>query len=103
MTPDHQPDAQPSSSDQHAEHRPTCEEALAELYTFLDGELTDDKRHAIAGHLESCNPCVEIFDFEAELRIVISTRATEAVPESLRLRISQTLTTLSFDADGSAS
>lgn len=82
----------------HDDDRPTdCEEALAEIYTFLDGELTEAKRTAIASHLEGCNPCVEVFDFEAELRIVISTKATEAVPESLRLRISETL--LSFTGD----
>lgn len=81
----------------HSKSSTTCEEALAELYTFLDGELTDAKRQAIASHLEACNPCVEIFDFEAELRIVVSTRAAEPVPESLRLRISETLTRLSFD------
>lgn len=73
-----------------------CEEALAELYTFLDGELTADKRAAIADHLEGCNPCVEIFDFEAELRMVISKRCEEPVPETLRLRISQTLMSLSL-------
>jgi mycothiol system anti-sigma-R factor len=72
-----------------------CEEALAELYTFLDGELTEAKREAIASHLEGCNPCVEVFDFEAELRMVISAKCTEAVPESLRLRISQTLFSIS--------
>ena len=64
----------------------------------IDPALVDAaKRKAIASHLEACNPCVEIFDFEAELRIVVSTRATEPVPESLRLRISETLTRLSFD------
>lgn len=70
-----------------------CEQALAEIYTYLDGELTDEKRSLIAGHLEGCNPCIEVYDFEAELRVVISTRArNEAVPESLRLRISEKLT-----------
>ena len=70
-----------------------CEQALAEIYTYLDGELTDEKRSLIAGHLEGCNPCIEVYDFEAELRVVISTRArNETVPESLRLRISEKLT-----------
>lgn len=71
-----------------------CEEALAELYTFLDGELTDAKRHAISSHLEGCNPCVEIFDFEAELRIVVSTKCVEQVPPSLMVRISEAIDSL---------
>lgn len=83
-------------------HNPAspCEEALAELYTFLDGELTDAKRSAISSHLEACNPCVEIFDFEAELRIVVSTKAVEQVPDALRLRVSETLSAMVLD-DGS--
>ncbi len=81
----------------HAHHEPTnCEEALAEVYTYLDGELTDEKRQLIAAHLEGCNPCVEVFDFEAELRMVISTRAkTDDCPEALRLRIAEKITYLS--------
>jgi len=81
---------------EHHHHSTPCEEALAELYTFLDGELTEAKKAAISSHLHGCNPCVEVFDFEAELRIVVSTRAIEQVPESLRLRISETIATLAL-------
>lgn len=71
-----------------------CEEALQDLYTYLDGELTDDRRSLIKGHLDDCNPCFEAFDFEAELRIVISCRCREEVPDSLRLRIAEQLAAL---------
>jgi mycothiol system anti-sigma-R factor len=72
-----------------------CTEALAEIYTFLDGELTDVKRTLIAAHLERCSPCIEAFDFEAELRTVISTKArSDEVPEMLRIRIAERLTLL---------
>ena len=82
--------------ERHDDEGPSaCEQALAELYTFLDGELTAEKRQAIAHHLEGCNPCVEVFDFEAELRMVISKRCTEPVPEQLRLRISRTIMAMS--------
>ncbi len=81
-----------------------CSEALAEIYTYLDGELTDQKRALIAGHLERCNPCIEAFDFEAELRMVISTRArNDEVPETLRIRISERLTLLRTEQSGAAS
>jgi len=64
-----------------------CQEALEELYTFLDGELTVEKRAHIKRHLDDCNPCLEAYDFEAELRIVISTKCRETVPEQLKQRI----------------
>jgi mycothiol system anti-sigma-R factor len=80
---------------QDNQRRSNCEQALAEVYTFLDGELTAEKRVLIAGHLDSCNPCFEAFDFEAELRMVISAKArTDEVPETLRIRIAERLTIL---------
>jgi mycothiol system anti-sigma-R factor len=64
-----------------------CNEAIRELYTFLDGELTADKRAAISAHLDDCHPCLEAFDFEAELRIVVARHCREQVPEHLKDRI----------------
>lgn len=66
---------------------PDCEESLKELYEFLDGELTVERRSHIRAHLEGCQQCYEAFDFEAELRIVVSTRCREEVPESLRSKV----------------
>ena len=72
----------PNNTTDH-DHGPfDCEAALAEIYTYLDGELTDEKRVLIASHIEGCNPCFEAFDFEAELRMVISTRCrNDELPE----------------------
>jgi mycothiol system anti-sigma-R factor len=64
-----------------------CDDALNELYTFLDGELTSEVRGQIQQHLDDCNPCIEAYDFEAELRIVISQKCRDTVPEDLRSRI----------------
>ena len=72
---------------QHA----NCQEALEELYTFLDGELTVEKREHIRMHLDDCNPCLEAYDFEAELRIVISTKCKESVPDTLKDKIRRAL------------
>lgn len=68
-----------------------CNDSLRELYTFLDGELTDDKRTTITRHIDECSPCLEAFDFEAELRSVIARQCHEEVPASLRRRIADSL------------
>jgi mycothiol system anti-sigma-R factor len=75
-----------------------CGEALSELYTFLDGELTAAKREHIRVHLDDCNPCLEMYDFEAELRVVISTKCRESVPEALKEKIAATLRELQGEA-----
>jgi mycothiol system anti-sigma-R factor len=70
------------------EGRIDCEAALAEVYSFLDDELTVETRTTIAAHLESCGACFEAFDFEAELRMVISAKGgSDEVPDELRIRI----------------
>jgi mycothiol system anti-sigma-R factor len=68
-----------------------CDDTLHELYQFLDGELTDQKRQHIAQHLDACPPCFEAYDFEAELRLVIAAKCREEVPESLLRRIAETI------------
>ena len=68
-----------------------CNETLREIYLFLDGQLTEDDRAHIQQHLDDCSPCLEAFDFEAELRLVIKSRCVDQVPEPLRARIAKAL------------
>lgn len=41
-----------------------CEDALALLWDFLDGELAPDDEAAIRKHLEICNRCYPRYDFQ---------------------------------------
>ena len=68
-----------------------CDDALHELYGYLDGELTVERRTIIQQHLDDCPPCYEAFDFEAELRMVISARCRDEVPDDLRARVADAL------------
>ena len=68
-----------------------CDDALHELYGYLDGELTPERRNNIQHHLDDCPPCYEAFDFEAELRQVIAHKCREQVPDSLRFRIAEAI------------
>lgn len=68
-----------------------CEDAIRELYSYLDGELTTRKRHAIAQHLDDCPPCAQGYEFEVELRQVIVSRCHDEVPEDLRRRVARAI------------
>jgi mycothiol system anti-sigma-R factor len=72
-----------------------CDEALRTLYSFLDGELTTERRAAIQRHLDQCSPCLEAFDFEAELKMVVARCCRDQVPEHLRQRIANVLASAS--------
>jgi mycothiol system anti-sigma-R factor len=68
-----------------------CDEAVRQLYGYLDGELTDERRHEIADHLDYCRPCSGAAEFEAELRHVIADRCRDRVPDSLIRRVAECL------------
>jgi mycothiol system anti-sigma-R factor len=68
-----------------------CAEAVRQLYVYLDGELTDDRRLEIAAHLDECGPCADAAGFEAELRAVISSRCKDRVPDSLIARVASAI------------
>jgi mycothiol system anti-sigma-R factor len=73
-----------------------CQEAIHTLYHFLDGELTEQRRHEISAHLVECSPCLDAFDFEAELKLVIARKCRDQVPEALKQRVHRAL----MDASG---
>jgi mycothiol system anti-sigma-R factor len=68
-----------------------CQEVLRALYFFLDGECTAENRLAIQEHLNGCSPCLEAFDFEAELKMFVAERCRDQVPDTLRTRIESAL------------
>ena len=68
-----------------------CNDAVHQLYHFLDGELTDDKRAEIQQHLDGCMPCLEAFDFEMELKLVIGQKCRDQVPPELRDRVARAI------------
>jgi mycothiol system anti-sigma-R factor len=68
-----------------------CDEAVHQLYHFLDGELTEERRVRIAEHLVYCAPCGGAVEFEAELRLVIANHCKDHVPESLIRRIAEAI------------
>jgi len=74
-----------------AEDKGDCVEAAHLLYHYLDGELTTERRVLIRQHLDDGPPCGQAFDFEAELRVVVSQKCRETVPDHLRERVLKAL------------
>ncbi|HEY6472718.1 MAG TPA: mycothiol system anti-sigma-R factor [Acidimicrobiales bacterium] len=64
-----------------------CVEAVHELYSYLDGELTEVRRQEISVHLDWCGPCGGAAQFEEDLRRVIANRCKDRVPQSLIERV----------------
>ena len=67
-----------------------CEEALARLWDFLDGELDASDEAAVRKHLEICNRCYPQYDFQrAYFEFARRLREGATAPPELRRRLFQ--------------
>lgn len=57
-----------------------CDDALTNLYLYLDQEIEATTSEVIRAHLEDCSGCLRSFDFEARLKVVVRERLSEEVP-----------------------
>jgi anti-sigma factor (TIGR02949 family) len=67
--------------------RMECEEVIAHLLDYLDGEIDAEKRARIDRHLEACRGCYSRAEFERALRRRIRELGMESAPEALRRRL----------------
>jgi len=58
-----------------------CEQALRQIFEFLDHELGDDRRGAMERHLHTCKSCFSRLEFERLLKEKVGKlREDEASP-----------------------
>lgn len=95
-TPSSEPqtNAEQITDDPCAADSSDCKQAVEQLYEFLDGELTAEKRTSIAGHLDACGHCLDAFEFHTELKTVISEKCRTDLPDGLRDRVFDALRAL---------
>lgn len=69
-----------------------CEDVLAHLWDFLDGELPSAEEAAVQRHLEACNRCFPQYDFQrAYLEFVGRLRGNEGTSPDFRRRLFQAI------------
>jgi anti-sigma factor (TIGR02949 family) len=64
-----------------------CDDALTNLYQYLDREIETTTSEVIRAHLEDCSGCLRSFDFEARLQVVVRQRLAEEVPPEFLERL----------------
>ena len=65
-----------------------CEDTLAEIQRFLDGELDHSIEVSIEQHLTGCSPCMQRTEFRRHLKIMISSKCGgDAVPDALQAKV----------------
>ncbi|HNM85084.1 MAG TPA: mycothiol system anti-sigma-R factor [Mycobacterium sp.] len=67
---------------------PECASVIAEVWTLLDGECTEDTRAKLRRHLEECPACLRHYGVEERIKALIATKCSgERAPEGLRQRL----------------
>jgi mycothiol system anti-sigma-R factor len=75
-----------------------CEKAARRAHLYLDRELTVWRRFFVRRHLVRCPPCARAYEFEVEVRTVVSARCRDELPEDVRQRVLQRLRDLQSGA-----
>ena len=61
----------------------SCNEVLAELSDYLDGDLTPEFRDALQSHLSHCRTCEVIYDSMHKSLRLVTDSGTFEVPEPI--------------------
>jgi mycothiol system anti-sigma-R factor len=67
---------------------PECAAVIAEVWTLLDAECTDETRNKLRHHLEECPTCLQHYGIEGRVKALIANKCSgEKAPEGLRARL----------------
>lgn len=68
-----------------------CPHAAQRIMQATEGIPEPARIAALRTELESCAPCVAAFDMQMNVQQIVALHCREQAPESLRIRISETL------------
>jgi mycothiol system anti-sigma-R factor len=69
-------------------HETDCGEVLAEVFIYLDGEMTSARQELIRNHLDECSPCLRKYGIEREVRALVARSCGgDVAPQALRAKV----------------
>ena len=68
-----------------------CADFLERIVYFLDNELDEADCSAVRLHLDACNPCLEKYDLQRTVKMLVARSCVESAPEELRRRVSMSI------------
>lgn len=65
----------------------SCDDVIAELSSFVDGELDEQVRRHVESHLRDCRTCTAIYDSTRKSLRIVTDTGTFEVPADLSGKI----------------
>ncbi|MFI5425497.1 mycothiol system anti-sigma-R factor [Aeromicrobium sp. UC242_57] len=73
---------------------PDCEQALENLYLFIDQEIDTASCAEIESHISECTPCLSEYELERVVKSLVSRSCSEVAPEPLRAKVLMSIRTV---------
>lgn len=73
---------------------PDCEQALENLYLFIDHEIDTASSEQIQTHIDECTSCLTEYDLERVVKSLVSRSCSEVAPDPLREKVLLTIRTV---------
>ena len=64
-----------------------CSEVLERVFFFIDNELPTADFAEVQHHLEECGPCLQKYDLERTVKMLVRRSCTEQAPAPLREKV----------------
>ncbi len=72
-------------------HEIECEQALRQIFEYIDHELDDTERAAMDHHLHTCHSCYSRVEFERRLKAKLGELKKDGADPTVRDRIKRLL------------
>jgi len=71
-----------------------CQDALQNLYLFLDHEIDNATTEEIQAHIDDCSSCLTAYDLERVVKALVARSCSEKAPEPLREKVLYSIRTV---------
>ena len=68
-------------------HDKDCSEVLERVFFFIDNELPTADSSEIQHHLDECGPCLQKYDLERTVKLLVQRSCAEHAPDGLRAKV----------------
>ena len=71
----------------YSDNHESCADFLDRIVYMLDNELDDNEVVAVRLHLDECGPCLEKYDVQRTIKMIVARSCAESAPAELRERV----------------
>lgn len=79
-----------------------CSFVIANIYQYVDGELTGSTHLRIVEHIENCIDCANKVHFQASFKLLIKKNSSYSIPNNVKSMIIQSISSHQNDGEGTS-